>query len=145
MADVHRSMELNFTITGSPRTKKNSGQMVPAVSKTGKPFVRIVPSEAYRAWHKQAKPQLDLFKIQMRAAAFDTPVNVAATFYRDASIGDAVGYYQGLADALQEAQILTNDKWIVQWDGSRLAVDRKNPRIEVTITPLAGEQMRMNL
>lgn len=137
--------EYTFTITGAPRTKKNSGQMVPATSKAGKSFVRIVPSEAYRAWHKQAKPQLQIFKLKGRIPAIDVPVNVCAIFYRDAETGDAVGYYQGLADALQEAEILTDDKWIVQWDGSRLKKDARCPRIEVTITPLAGEQMRMYL
>lgn len=67
------------------------------------------------------------------------PLNCAAIFYRDANRGDAVGYYQWLADALESAGVLSNDKWIVQWDGSRLAKDAKRPRIEVTLTALVGE------
>lgn len=138
-------MSLTFTITGTPRTKKNHGQMVPGVSKAGKAFTRIVPSEAYRKWHREAKPQLQVLKLVGGIVAIDTPMNVAAIFYRDAETGDAVGYYQGLADALQDAQIITDDKWIVQWDGSRIKKDALNPRIEVTITPLAGGQTRMDL
>ncbi len=136
-------MAFRFTVTGAPRTKKNSGQMVPAISQAGKAFVRVVPSEAYRKWHKQAEPQLQVFKIQQRIPAIDTPVNVAAIFYRDVDTGDAVGYYQGLADALQKAEILLDDKFITQWDGSRMLKDARNPRIEVTITVLAGGQMRI--
>lgn len=122
--------------------------MIPAVSKAGRAFVRVVPSEYYRAWHKQAKPQLLVWRAQMRVAqipTIDIPVNVAAIFYRDAETGDAVGYYQGLADALQTAEILVDDKLIVQWDGSRMMKDARNPRIEVKITTLAGGQTRMDL
>lgn len=66
-------------------------------------------------------------------------LNCAAIFYRDANRGDAVGYYQGLADALESAGVLSDDKWIMQWDGTRLAKDAKRPRIEVTLTALDGD------
>jgi len=114
--------------------------MVPGVSKNGKRFTRIVPSEAYRVWLKSAMPQLLILKMKMVCIPIAMPVNAAALFYRDALTGDAVGYYQGLADALEEAGILIDDKFIVQWDGSRLLKDRENPRIELTITTLDTEQ-----
>jgi len=60
-------------------------------------------------------------------------VNCRALFYRDALRGDAVGYYQALADALEEAGIVKNDRLIVSWDGSRLLKDADIPRIEVTL------------
>ena len=61
----------------------------------------------------------------------------AALFYRQKRIGDANGYYQGLADALEAAGVLADDKWIVQWDGSRLRKDKDRPRIEVTLTAVS--------
>ena len=62
--------------------------------------------------------------------------NCMATFYRDAERGDATGYYQGLADVLQEIGVVTDDKHLTQWDGSRLLVDKANPRVVVTLTPV---------
>ena len=62
------------------------------------------------------------------------PVNCAALFYRDALRGDAVGFYQGLADVLEKAGIVENDKFIVSWDGSRLRKDAARPRVELVLT-----------
>jgi hypothetical protein len=64
------------------------------------------------------------------------PLNCCAIFYRDADRGDAVGYYQGLADALEAAGVVADDKWIKQWDGSRLAKDADWPRIDVVLTAI---------
>ena len=64
----------------------------------------------------------------------DSPHNCRALFYRDAARGDAVGYYQGLADLLEKRGVISNDKWLVSWDGSRLEIDKENPRVEVTLT-----------
>jgi hypothetical protein len=72
------------------------------------------------------------------SACLIAPYNCAAIFYRDANRGDAVGYYQGLADVLEKAQVITNDKFITQWDGSRLLVDRENPRVELVLTEVAA-------
>ncbi len=68
------------------------------------------------------------------------PVSIEATFYRDALRGDAAGYYQALADLIQEPHgkrgglgIILDDKQIQHWDGTRLDKDKGNPRIEVTV------------
>ncbi len=41
---------------------------------------------------------------------------------------------EGLADILEAAGIVEDDKWIVSWDGSRLEVDHKRPRVEVELS-----------
>ena len=79
----------------------------------------------------------------------DQPYNCKAIFYRSRRIGDAVGYYQGLADLLQDKNlstmrgvtlnVLTDDKWIQTWDGSRLEIDREKPRVEVELTPMENQ------
>lgn len=60
-------------------------------------------------------------------------LNCRALFFRDANAGDAVGYYQGLADVLQEAGILQDDVSIVSWDGTRLTKDANDPRVELVL------------
>jgi hypothetical protein len=58
-------------------------------------------------------------------------------FYRDAERGDAVGYYQGLADLLEKRGVVANDRLIMSWDGSRLLKDSANPRVELTLEEVA--------
>jgi hypothetical protein len=96
-----------------------------------------MPSKAFTEWNAVAQ----LWLLEARSswqrankawgAIFTTPVNCCAIFYRETRTGDAVGYYQALADALEEARIVENDKLIVSWDGSRLEKDKINPRVEV--------------
>jgi hypothetical protein len=69
-----------------------------------------------------------------RTAAY----NVRATFYRDRNgPGDAVGYYQGLADLLEKRGIVANDRQLVSWDGTRITLDRDRPRVEVRLEEVA--------
>jgi Holliday junction resolvase RusA-like endonuclease len=119
---------LSFVIPGAPRTKKNHGRRI---QRGGRKY--DIPSAAYEAWNIQAQIHLMLGR-QSRPNTITTEVNCAAIFYRDALTGDAVGYYQGLADALEEAGIVSNDKLIVSWDGSRMLKDADDPRVDVTLT-----------
>ena len=128
---------ISFVLPVKPRTKKNHGSVI----KRGERKFHI-PSEAYTTMESQVvewvrqnvKPGIasTLYACQ----PITQPLNCAATFYRDANRGDAVGYYQGLADALEAAGVVADDKWITQWDGSRLEKDAKRSRIEVTLTAL---------
>ena len=68
----------------------------------------------------------------------DAPLNCRALFYRDARRGDAVGYYQGLADLLEKRGVIENDAQLTQWDGSRLLLDRENPRVEIELTEVGS-------
>ena len=117
---------MKLTILGAPRTKKNHGFR----TKQG----HQMPSVAFAAWNRIAQLQLALWRSKHSGWPFTVPVNVAAEFYRVKLIGDAVGYYQALADALEEGQIVQNDALIVSWDGSRMLKDAERPRIEIEIT-----------
>lgn len=112
----------SFTILGPPRTKKNSSWRTS--------HGHQMPSRAFTAWNESA--QLQLIRVARRGTIQRT-VNCRARFYRDALRGDAVGYYQALADALQDARVVHDDYLIISWDGSRLDKDAENPRIEVTL------------
>jgi len=129
-------MEFTFTIPGAPRTKKNHSRIVWAGNRP-----RLIPSAAHEEWYNAAlweiKRALRLHDFVALPIACD--VNVQATFYRDRNIGDANGYYQALADLLEKACVLKNDRQIVSWDGSRLKKDAENPRIEVSIQEVPGD------
>ncbi len=124
---------LTITLPGAPRTKKNSAN----IQMAGKRKI-VKPSEAWLAWRDRVQAWLWKQPLVFRRS-FPLPTadyNIAAIFYRDALRGDAVGYYQGVADVLEDVGILTNDEQLVQWDGSRLSIDRDLPRVELTLTPI---------
>lgn len=123
-------MRLNFTIDGPPRTKKNHGRVI----KRGARKFHI-PSEALEKWNNSA--QLQLAKLRAKTFALipvKIPVNCRAIFYRHANVGDLLGFEQALADALQQGGIVENDRLITQWDGSRMLVDKVEPRVDVELT-----------
>jgi len=91
----------------------------------GKRVPILLPSEVYVAWLERALPQ-----ITRPATPIDFQVNCRATLYRALAIGDDDNYYHALADCLEKAGVVKNDKWIVSWDGSRIRKDSANPRIE---------------
>ena len=120
-------MKISFTLFGAPRTKKTSNRLVPV---RGRQFV--LPSKAWVKWRDSLTFRC-AGKMLPYSSPIKEPVNCAAIFYRDALRGDAVGYYQGLADVLEYYRIVDDDKYLVSWDGSRLEKDAKNPRVEVTL------------
>ena len=127
-------MTIQFTVWGSPRTKKTSNRLVVAGHRH-----RILPSKAWTNWVKTAPILRGTNRdepVRQVLGVPDKPYNVCATFYRDARRGDWLGYCQGLADLLEKRGVISNDKWFCAWDGSRLYVDRENPRVEVTLTEL---------
>jgi uncharacterized protein (DUF2336 family) len=134
---------MRLVILGDPKTKKNSGQVVHSGDKcpacrrgTGRPFV--LPSAQNKAWTKVAVEQL---RVQIgRTPALIVPVNCRALFYREAKVGDANNFYAALADALEEAGVVANDRLIVSWDGSRLLKDAANPRIEILLSPVVDAE-----
>ena len=121
---------MKLTILGPPRTKKNS-----SIINTRGGRIQKLPSAAYSAWDRMAQMQLGKYRAQCpNGWMFQRPVNVCAIFYREALVGDAVGFYQALADTLEKGGIVENDRLIVSWDGSRLLKDKDNPRVEIEIT-----------
>lgn len=135
-------------VLGAPRTKKNHG----AVIIRGKRKYHV-PSAAWMTW--VATAQISTFRPTPCAQwpdstteyrflgarpLTDIDVNCRALFYRDADRGDAVGYYQGLADLLQKRGVIVNDVQLVSWDGSRLLKDAERPRVEIELTPAAGPE-----
>lgn len=125
---------LALTIYGTPRTKKNSGRIVPRGERN-----ILLPSAAWSDWAAAVAPKLQAWVAAQKLVPIAQPMNCAAIFYRDALRGDAVGFYQGLADLLEKGGVVEDDKWIVTWDGSRLRKDAARPRVELVLTYSEGE------
>jgi len=116
-----------MVIYGQPVTKKNS----PRIVRVGKRPV-LLPSKPYLIWLRASLPQIQ--SAWRGQQPLDRPVHVSAVFYRARRVGDLNNYLAALADALEAARVVTDDKWIVSWDGSRLAnASGTRPRVEVEI------------
>ena len=124
---------MKLIILGAPRTKKNSLRIAKN-KRTGKSFP--MQSAAHNDWSKSAVSQL---RDQFQAAGkffsrqFDIPVAVRATIYRERATGDLLNYLAAISDALEHAGVVENDRLCVSWDGSRMAKDAVNPRVEIEI------------
>ena len=125
---------ISFVLPVVPRTKKNSRTHVRKRAKTGNMITVPLPSDAYREMEKKICGWT--VHLGFASAYLAQPLNCCAIFYREKNLGDAVGYYQGLADALEAAGVVADDKWIKRWWGSDLAKDGMRPRIEVTLTAI---------
>lgn len=142
-------MDFHLIVPGIPRSKKTSNRIVRFGPR--REFVKILPSAAHEEWFDAAMKYVPLMHAQIREMKIGLPitgpVHVRAIIYRDAERGDILGYLQALSDFLQEptyhkvtgkmarngAGIIRDDNQIVSWDGSRLAKDAANPRIELDI------------
>ena len=128
-----------FTLFGAPRTKKNHGQRLKRGNR-----VFNVASDAHERWVWIAKKSLPVVRQQLLDAGLvlpiTAPLNAVALIYREAWTGDAVGYYQAIADWLQKIGIIENDRQIRSWDGTRLRKDADLPRVEIVLEEVADEE-----
>lgn len=126
---------IHFTIGLSPRSKKNSMQIL-VNPRTRRPF--ISPSSAYKAYRKAA---LMLIPAEARQN-IDYPVNVCAVFRMPTRRKvDVVNLQEALLDVLVDAGVLADDNSgiVAGMDGSRVVYDKEAPGTEVTITRMELE------
>ena len=117
---------LKLVIDAKPRTKKNSQQIIRVRGRA-----IIIPSSEYKKFEKAACKSIAM---QWSGDPIVCPVNCQAIIYRERNVGDACNFYEAIADTLEKARVVANDKWIVSWDGSRLDKDAGRPRIEITLS-----------
>ena len=116
-----------FTVPLPPITKKNSQRIV--IIK-GKPC--IIPSEKYKEYEGAA-----LWFVPKRGTPIDFPVNVKCIFYiPNNRLCDLTNHLESIDDVMVKAGLLKDDNYkiLASHDGSRVAVDKNNPRTEVEIT-----------
>ena len=113
-----------IVLTGNPTTKKNSQQIITNPS-TGRPMV--IQGERFQAYEQACLWQL----------VWQSAYNVQCVYYRDSNRRVDLGnLLAATCDILVNAGILPDDnfKVIASHDGSRVLVDKQNPRVEITIT-----------
>lgn len=127
-------MTEHYTIPLPPVTKKNSSQIIFTgakcpVCKRGR-LARLLPSKKYREYEEAA-----LWFLK-RERPINTPVNVQCLFYMPtARRVDLVNLLEAACDVLVVAGVLADDNSNIAFshDGSRVYIDRENPRTEIYI------------
>lgn len=112
----------------NPTTKKNSQNII-RNPKTGR--YMIVQGKQYREYEKNAG-----WFLKRPAEPISKPVNVKYTFYRKNAIRCDLGNLVVCADdLLVKFGVIADDNYhvIIGHDGSRVFIDKDNPRTEITI------------
>lgn len=125
------NQEIHLTICGNPRPKKNN--MRPARRRNGS--LMLIQSQNYIDFAELAKPQL--LQQYKDKQAIDYAVNVKLVYYRaDNRRTDLVNLQNATLDILVDANVLADDNYkiVCSTDGSRVYVDKDNPRTEIYIT-----------
>ena len=103
-----------------------------------------MPSAAYQEWEHAAIVQCMTIRPKLRAAGVELPIvhpiGIEALFYLAPTKGglmrrdcpDLSNLLEAVADMLQVAEIIKDDRQICDWDGSRRLLGE--PRVEVFIT-----------
>ena len=138
MADLHMKSLTNswmnngvaeFTIPLNPVPKKNSQRIV-INTRTKRP--QIIQSKQYKAFETACGVY-----IHWDEEPIDEPVNVQMVYYRkDRRRCDLVNLQEATLDILTKYGVLKDDNYniVSTMDGSRVDVDKQNPRTEITIT-----------
>lgn len=119
---------MKIIIKGVPRTKKNHQQVV----MRGKRPI-IIQGEAYRQYEELALWQLPHPREPMKE-----PVNVKCVYYMpNKRRVDLLNLLAATMDILVKGKVLEDDNSaiVVSHDGSRVRVDKHNPRVEIEIGP----------
>ena len=120
-----------FTLSGVPRTKKNS-QSVITNPRTGRPM--IIQSKAYREYEKDCLRQIG--ELGIDRMKIDSPVNVCCLFFMPTKRKvDLQNLVSAAMDVLVKGGVLADDNCQIVYgnDGSRVLFDKDNPRTEVII------------
>lgn len=130
---MHGMMKtMHLTLYGEPRTKKNSARIL--TGRAGRPYV--APSKAYVDYETDC-----LRQIKRPRSPISARVNVRCVYYmKTARRVDLVNLIEATTDILVKARVLEDDnsKIVAAHDGSRVELDRKNPRVEIWIEEMDG-------
>jgi len=116
---------MDLTILGNPITKKNHPILI------GGTRPRMVPSAQYQKFEKEALKQ-----IVAPTEPISEEVEVTCIYYmKDKRRVDLTNLLEATDDILVKAGVLNDDNYniICSHDGSRVRIDRDNPRTEISI------------
>lgn len=122
---------MHLTLYGNPVTKKNSQRVLYKFTKFGRKTPFIAPSKAYVDYETDC-----LRQIKRPRSPISARVNVRCVYYmKTAHRVDLANLIEATTDILVKASVLEDDnsKIVAAHDGSRVELDRKNPRAEIEI------------
>lgn len=123
-----------FQIPINPVTKKNSSNIIPIKTKTGKIRHIPLPSKQYKEFEKACLPFLT--KIKNEVGNVNSPVNVKCLFFvKRKNRYDLTNLLEAIDDTMVKSGLILDDNRdiIAGHDGSRVYHDKFNPRIEIEI------------
>lgn len=129
---------IEFIIPIKPVTKKNSQQIIPIKTKTGKMRHIIIPSAEYKKFEKECLPYLNRVKAQI--GVINYPINLECVFYVEKKLKyDLSNLLNAIDDALVHSGLILDDNRdiIAGHDLSRVYHDKSCPRIEIKITEMS--------
>jgi len=119
---------LKLTLIGNPKGKKNNMQIVKHGNKSS-----LMQGEAYLQYEQDCLRQITC----KHKLAINSPINIKAIYYRKNAIScDLTNLLSATHDILTKAGVIADDnfKIVKSVDGSRVEIDRENPRTEIEIT-----------
>lgn len=128
---------IKFTIHLEPRTKKNHQRIA---MKGGRPF--ILPSLQYKQYEHDCG-----YYIKRRSKPIDYPVNIKCLFYmKTRRKCDLTNLLEAIDDILTHYGVIADDNYciVAAHDGSRVYVDKDNPRTEVIIEEVRSVEHKEN-
>ena len=102
-----------------------------------------VPFIAQNSNYEQYEQDCAVF-LRLPKKPIDAPVNVKCIFYREKNIRcDLTNLLEAIDDVLVKYGVLSDDNFhiIVSHDGSRVYIDKKNPRTEITIETVENQEV----
>ena len=122
---------MKITIPVVPRSKKNSQQII-INPRTKRPM--IIQSKLYANYERECGLYLKKYKCNI-----DYSINLKIEFYvPDKRRRDIANYIEAIQDILVKYEVLKDDNYNIVYslDGTRMYVNKENPRVEIEITKL---------
>lgn len=122
---------MKITIPVVPRSKKNSQQII-INPRTKRPM--IIQSKLYANFERECGLYLKKYKCNI-----DYSINLKIEFYvPDKRRRDIANYIEAIQDILVEYEVLKDDNYNIVYslDGTRMYIDKENPRVEIEITKI---------
>lgn len=123
-----------YTIALEPMSTNRSNHIVllPTFKGSSKKRPMVMKTKEAQAWMERATYQLKKQKRDAGAATIEGPVELWVEVWRKTRVGDVDNYAKGVLDALQEAQVVRDDKQVVDLHMHKRH-DSRNPRYVIRI------------
>ena len=123
---------MTIVLQGEPRTKKNSQRLAWVNGRAV-----ILPSKQYKEYR-----EVCIWRIPAHQKAhISDAINMQCVYYMQTKRKvDLANLIEATCDILVDAGVIEDDnsKIVVSHDGSRVFLDRENPRAEITITRVSN-------